>query len=160
MEGKGIDRRNRKAIDYDDIVAMEPMYIKGVGDCTEVHMKDGKKFVEMKNVKWCMDKMADYYCTNLKANRRVYGRMLNIKNKVPYIFSDKHVMVHYKARTPRCKRDGASGWFDVDYFDGFAREGGCEYVVLKNGDRLKLEQTAESCKKYVNYGELLKFKKR
>ncbi|SHI69187.1 hypothetical protein SAMN02745751_00810 [Dethiosulfatibacter aminovorans DSM 17477] len=154
------DRKDRKEINYDDVVALVPKYEKDIGDCTEVHTKDGNHFLEMKNVKACVDRMADYYCTNLKANRRVYGTMLNIKNKVPYIFSDKHVMVHFKARNPRCKRDGANGCFDVYYFNGFVREDGCEYVALKNGDRLKLEQTVESCKKYVNYGNLLKYEKR
>lgn len=154
------EKNDGKKIEYDNIVALEPTYVEGMGDCTEVHMNDGEKVLVLKNAKLCMDKMAEYYCTNLKANRKVYGRMLSIKNKVPYVFSDKHVMVHYKARVPRFKSDGASGWFDVDYFEEFVREDKTQYVLLKNGDKLKLEQAAATCKKYINYGELLKFKKR
>lgn len=153
-------RKDKKEINYDDIVALVPKYEKDIGDCTEIHMKDGNQFLEMRNVKSCVEKMADYYCTNLKANRRVYSTMLNIKNKVPYIFYDKHVMVHFKARTPRCKRDSANGCFDVNYFDSFIKENGCEYLVLKNGDKLKLEQNMESSKKYINYGNPLKYEKR
>jgi len=149
-----------KRIEYDKIVAMQPVYIKGSGDCTQIVYENGNLHLTQRNIKTCITAMADYYCVNMQANRRVYGKTLNIANKVPYVFSDKRIMVQYKSRVPICKKDGASGYFDVHYFDGFVEEDGGGYILLKNGHKLKLEQKIESCKKYVNYGELLKYEKR
>ena len=147
-------------IEYDKIIALEPKYFDGIGDCTEIYYNDGEKIIEFKNIRSCMISMADYYCTNLKANRRVYGKELNIKNKVPYIFSDKHIMIQYKARIPMYKKDGANGYFDVNYFESFIKEEDEEFVMLKGGEKLKMKQKSETCKKYVNYAKLLGYKKR
>jgi hypothetical protein len=150
----------KKNIEYNKVGAAVPEYTKGLGDCTVIYFIDGKRHLKKQNINRFMEDMADYYCVNLKANRRVYGKELNIKNKVPYIFSDKHVMVPYKSRKPINKRDGASGYFDVNHFQGFVQEGDGEYILLKNGVKLKMEQKSETCGKYVNYAKLLLHEKR
>ncbi|PKM70419.1 MAG: hypothetical protein CVU93_02170 [Firmicutes bacterium HGW-Firmicutes-18] len=142
-------------IKYYEILAIRPEYVDGTGDCTEIIYESGETYLVEKNVNSFKNNMAYHYSTDLRANRKNYGERLRIKNNVPIVLSDKHILVPYKARKPKSKTDGAYGYFDLYHLKGFEGEGNNGVIVLKNGIKLKLNQNLERYLKYIAIVERL-----
>ncbi|MBV1758476.1 MAG: competence protein ComK [Dethiosulfatibacter sp.] len=148
-----------RQINYDLVSAMRPEYIQYKGDCTEIIYESRETYTAEKNVNSVIKTMAHYYCTDLKANRKNYGDKLTIKNLIPIIFSDKHILVAYKARKPDCKRDGAYGYIDY-YKYSHIEKGEINYIVLTNGIKLELHQKPKQFEDRIIAARLLSKEKR
>ena len=144
---------------YDDVSAMRPEYIQDKGDCTEVIYESGETYTAEKNIDSIKNSMAHYYCVDLKAIRKNYGEMLPIKNHIPILLSDKHILVAFKARKPYNKRDGAYGYVNL-YSFSHVEEGETNYIVLGNGTKLELHQKPESFMNRILLARMLIDKRR
>ena len=147
-------------INYDEIIALIPKYEENIGNCTELLKEDSRSYITDKPVNTCLKNMADHYCINLKANRKVYGKMLGIKNKVPIVLSDKHVLIFFKARKPIFKNDGANGYVDINYIKEIHEEKDKVYIELIDGRKIEAKQDVESITKNYNYGKIVKLERR
>lgn len=147
------------SINYNEVLAIRPEYIKDKGDCTEIIYESGETYTAEKNINSFKNSMAHYYCTDLKATRKIYGEMLPIKNHIPILLSDKHILVAYKARKPYNKRDGAYGYVNL-YNYSHIEEGETNYIVLDNGTKLKLHQKPDSFEKRIILAKMLIDKRR
>jgi len=147
-------------INYNEVVALIPKYEKNIGNCTELIKEDSKSYITDKPVKTCLKNMADHYCTNLKANRKVYGKLLGIKNKVPIALSDKHVLIFFKSRKPIFKNDGANGYVDINYIDKVYEGEDGVYIKLLDGRKIEVKQDVYSITKNYNYGKIVKLERR
>lgn len=142
-------------IQYYDILAIRPEYVSGTGDCTEIIYESGEVYIVNKNIKSVVNNMAHYYCTDLRANRHNYGKTLGIKNNVPIVFSDKYILVPYKARKPWNKRDGAYGYINLFNYVDLCKEQEDDYILMTAGIKLKLFQNLESFRKRVHLAKRL-----
>ncbi|MBV1756297.1 MAG: competence protein ComK [Dethiosulfatibacter sp.] len=149
-----------RQINYDHVSAMRPEYTQNKGDCTEIIYENGETYIAEKNISSVINTMGKYYCTDLKANRKVYGKLLRIKNNVPIVFSDKHILVPYKVRKPLNKRDGAYGYFNLYHLTGFEGKGKNAFIKLRNGIKLKLFQNLKPYLKHITLAERLFTEKR
>ncbi|MDP3385842.1 MAG: competence protein ComK [Eubacteriales bacterium] len=135
---------------YDDVSAMRPEYIEDIGDCTEVIYENRETYIVEQNIKSVLRTMAHYYNTDLKANRINYGEVLNIVNNVPIVFSDKHILVPFKARKPLNKRDGAYGYVNLYKYADCGKLDKTNYILLNNSIKLKLNQRLRPFKKRLS----------
>lgn len=147
-------------INYNEVVALIPKYKEDIGNCTEIIEEEKERYITKKPIKTCLKNMADHYCVNLKANRKVYGELLGIKNKVPIALSDKHVLIFFKARKPIFKNDGAYGYVDINFIENIYEEEKKVLISLKNGQEIKSEQEISSIRKNYSYGKIVKMERR
>src|SRR6056297_2415650 len=147
-------------INYDEIIALIPKYEENIGNCTELLKEDSRSYITDKPVNTCLKNMADHYCINLKANRKVYGKMLGIRNKVPIALSDKHVFIFFKARSPIFKNDGANGYVDINYIKEIYEYKEQVYIELIDGRKIKAEQDMATMRKNYTYGKIVKMERR
>jgi len=145
---------------YDEVVALIPKYQEDIGNCTEVVREKEENYISKKPVKTCLKNIADHYCVNLKANRKVYGELLGIKNKVPIALSDKHVFIFFKARKPIFKNDGANGYVDINYIGEIYEEKGKVYIELLDGRKIQTNQDISTSRKNLTYGKIVKMERR
>ncbi|MFZ7131029.1 MAG: competence protein ComK [Eubacteriales bacterium] len=145
---------------YDKVVALIPKYKEDIGNCTEIIREKEESYITEKTVNTCLKNIADHYCVNLKANRKVYGKVLGIKNKVPIALSDKHVFIFFKARKPIIKNDGANGYVDINYIKEIYQDHQKVYIELVDGRKIRAEQDLESLRKNHTYGKIVKMERR
>jgi hypothetical protein len=149
-----------KNINYDEVVALIPKYKEDLGNCTEIIREKEENYILEKPVNTCLKNIADHYCVNLKANRKVYGKVLGIKNKVPIALSDKHVFMFFKARKPIIKNDGANGYIDINYIKEIYEEKEKVYIELIDGRKIETDQEIDSLRKNYSYGKIVKMERR
>jgi len=145
---------------YDKVVALIPKYKEDIGNCTEIISEKEESYIAKKPVNTCLKNIADHYCVNLKANRKVYGKVLGIKNKVPIALSDKHVFIFFKARKPIIKNDGANGYVDINYIKEIYEEKGKVYIELIDGRKIESEEDFSTLRKNFTYGKIVKMERR
>ena len=145
---------------YNEVVALIPKYKEDIGNCTEVVKEKEESYITKKPVNTCLKNIADHYCVNLKANRKVYGELLGIKNKVPIALSDKHVFIFFKARKPIFKNDGANGYIDINYIKEIYEEEDKVYIELLDGRKIQTDQDIATIKKNITYGKIVKMERR
>jgi hypothetical protein len=149
-----------KKIKYDEVVALIPKYKEDIGNCTEIIREKEENYIIEKPVNTCLKNIADHYCVNLKANRKVYGKVLGIKNKVPIALSDKHVFIFFKARKPIIKNDGANGYIDIKHIKEIYQEHEKVYIELLDGRKIEADQDLETLRKNHTYGKIVKMERR
>jgi hypothetical protein len=137
-------------IKYDNVLAVRPEYIKDKGDCTEIIYESGETYITERTISSFMNTMAYYYNTDLRANRYNYGEKLGIKNNVPIVFSDKHILVPYKARKPWNKKDSAYGYINLFSYSNLYEGQKDNYIQTTKGIRLKLCERIGSFSRRVN----------
>ncbi|MDW7668655.1 MAG: competence protein ComK [Bacillota bacterium] len=145
---------------YDEVIAFIPKYKEDIGNCTEIIREKEENYITQKPVNTCLKNIADHYCVNLKANRKVYGKVLGIKNKVPIALSDKHVFIFFKARKPIFKNDGANGYIDINYIKEIYQDKEKVFIELTDGRKIKAEQDLSTMRKNYTYGKIVKMERR
>ncbi len=145
---------------YDEVIALIPKYKEDIGNCTEIIREKEESYITKKPVNTCLKNIADHYCVNLKANRKVYGEILGIKNKVPIALSDKHVFIFFKARKPIFKNDGANGYVDINYIKEIYENDEKVCIVLIDGRKIQAEQDLVTMRKNYTYGKIVKMERR
>lgn len=133
-------------IKFNEVEAMLPVYVKDVGNCTEI-ITSGSTFIRSATIETCIKNLADYYNLSLYHNRVNYGDELGITNKVPVVINENLVYIYVNVREPMFKHDAACGFVDLNAIEQVFEKEGTAAIVLKSGRTIQTRQSVRSVKK-------------
>lgn len=145
----------QKILQNEGIEVLIPEYEENIGDCTKI-ITNHEETIINKSIKSCINLIADYYCINLKSNRKYYGRELGIKNNVPIIINSQIIYIPFKARKPLCKNDSASGYINIMSISKITEQNKKGIFITKRNKKIITYQTEITLRKEINYGKLAK----
>lgn len=142
-------------LNFSEIEAMLPVYVKDKGNCTEIITADAS-FIQSVTIETCIKKLADYYNISLFHNRINYGEELGITNKVPVVINDNLVYVYINVREPMFKHDAAFGYIDLNSIKQTYEEDGYAVIIMNSGRIIQTRQSLKSLKRTILNGRLAK----
>ena len=140
---------------FNEIEAMLPIYVKGVGNCTEIVTSDSS-YVRSATIETCIKNLADYYNLSLYHNRINYGEELGITNKVPIVVNEKLVYIYINVREPLFKHDAAYGFVDFSAIDQVFQKEGSAAILMKSGKIIQTRQSVKTLKNSILMARLAK----
>ncbi|MDO5718658.1 MAG: hypothetical protein Q4P34_06715 [Tissierellia bacterium] len=131
------------------IIAISPVYEKGIGDVTKIKLEDGEETID-RNIKTVVENIAKTFMLDLTESRRYYGQYLDKKKNIPLVYNSDNIYIVVKTRYPIGINDGAMSYVNCKYVKG--SEGGV--IKLNNGDEIKTftsDRTIRKNLKELNY---------
>ena len=144
-----------KHVEFNEIEAMLPIYVKDKGNCTEI-ITSQSSYIKNTTVDTCIKNMADYYNLSLYHNRINYGKELGITNKVPIVINENLVYIYINVRKPIFKHDAAFGFIDINSIDQVVLKDGNAAIQMKSGRIIQTRQSVKSLKRNMLNGRLTK----
>lgn len=135
------------------IDAMLPIYVDGVGNCTEIITSESS-YIKNITVETCIKNLADFYNISLYHNRLNYGTELGMVNKVPIVINENLIYMYINVRKPLFDRDAAYGYVDVNAVDEILQKGKAASVKMKSGRIIETRQSMVSIKKMMLYAKM------
>ncbi len=114
------------------IMAISPVYKKGIGDITIVKLEDEEIIIE-RNIKTVLNNIAKFFLLDLTESRRYYSQYLDKKKNIPMVYNGDNIYIVVKTRNPIGKNDGAMSYVNSRYISG-VKDG---IISYRNGDSLK-----------------------
>ncbi len=145
----------KSLLKYNKIDAMLPVYVSGVGNCTEIITTE-TSFVKNNIVETCIKNLADFYNISLYHNRINYGAELGIVNKVPIVINENLIYIYINVRQPLFEHDAAYGYIDINAAEEIFEQNGRAAIRLKQGRVIQTRQSIMTLKKMLLYGRLAK----
>lgn len=145
----------KNAINFNEIQAMLPVYVKDKGNCTEIVTADAS-YIQSATIETCIKRLADYYNISLYHNRINYGNELGITNKVPIAINENLVFIYVNVREPMFKHDAAFGFVDMNAIKKVYQKDGSAVILLTSGRVIQTRQSMKSLKKSMLNGRLAK----
>lgn len=91
----------------EEIIALEPTYVKEKGDIVIIHKLDGSLIKDNKRISTIFKQMAKYDLIDMEQVRLLIKKLLNIGKNIPYVFNKDNIFIGIKTRVPIGKNDGA-----------------------------------------------------
>ena len=145
----------KNTINFNEIEAMLPVYVKGKGNCTEI-LTAAASYIQNATIETCSKWLADYYNISLYHNRINYGNELGITNKVPIAINEKLVYIYVNVREPMFKHDAAYGLVALSAIKEVIQKDGCASILLNSGKLIQTRQSLKTLKKSMLNGRLAK----
>lgn len=114
------------------IVAISPVYKKGIGDVTIIKLEDEEILIE-RNIKTVLSNIAKFFLLDLAESRRYYSEYLDKKRNIPLVYNGENIYIVVKTRQPIGKNDGAMSYVNSRYIDS-VKDG---VIGYHNGEKLK-----------------------
>ena len=96
----------------------------------------GKYEVE-KTVRTVLNQISKFYLMDLKATKKYYGDILNIRNLTPIPFNRENVFIPIKVRKPLYKNDGSFGYVNIKYIKKAYKREDKTIVQLTQGNTIE-----------------------
>ncbi len=148
-------RTLKSLLKYNKIDAMLPVYVDGVGNCTEIVTAETSQ-IKSSTIETCIKNLADYYNISLYHNRINYGHELGIVNKVPIVINENLIYIYINVRKPMFDHDAAYGYVALGSIDDVYEHERCAVIRLKSGRTIQTRQSVSSIKKMMLYARLSK----
>ncbi|NLJ57719.1 MAG: hypothetical protein GX339_02620 [Tissierellia bacterium] len=136
----------KNKLNFNEIEAMLPIYVKDKGNCTEIITKE-VSFITNTTIETCTKRLADYYNISLYYNRLNYGQELGIKNKVPLVINENLIYIYINVRKPMFNHDAAFGLIDVKAIKSLSEKDGKAVIEMNSGRVINLRQSLKTVKK-------------
>lgn len=140
---------------FNEIEAMLPVYVKDIGNCTEIVTADGS-YVKSAAIETCIKNLADYYNISLYHNRVNYGEELGITNKVPIVINENLVFIYVNIREPMFKHDAAYGFVDLNAIKQVFQKEDSAAILMKSGRIIQTRQSVKTMKRNILNARLAK----
>lgn len=137
------------------ILAIKPIYLKNIGNSSQIYTKENGQIEIHKTVKTVTRNLAKYYHLDLKEVRKTYGELLSQKKFPPLPFTARKIFISVKTRKPRLIHDGAYGYIRLNAIDRLARKEGKTLIYLNNGDKISSLSSLDTVRKRVNKGRIV-----
>ncbi|MDO5017918.1 MAG: hypothetical protein Q4E02_01325 [Lagierella massiliensis] len=134
----------------EEIVALEPIYCDGLGDCTKVHLNNGDTEIESIKIPTILKNMAKEDLVDMAQVHQIIKRFLTIRKSLPYVFNQDYIYIGIKTRKPLCKNDGTQTFVNLKQIDKH-RDG---ILYLKNGDKIRVLDDKTTIRRKINNGIL------
>ena len=148
-------RTLKSLLKYNKIDAMLPVYVNGVGNCTEIIITEASH-VKTITIETCIKNLADYYNISLYHNRLNYGQELGIINKVPVVINEDLIYIYINVRKPLFEHDAAHGYINVNVIDEVFEQEKNAAIRMKSGRVIQTRQSIASIKKIMLYARISK----
>lgn len=148
-------RTMKSLLKYNKIYAMLPVYVNGVGNCTEIVTAE-ESFVKTATIETCIKNLADFYNISLYHNRLNYGNELGIVNKVPIVINENLIYIYINVRKPLFEHDAAYGYVAVNSITEVFEHDKNAAIRLKTGKVIQTRQSVSNIKKMLLYARLAK----
>ncbi|MDD4781300.1 MAG: hypothetical protein PHT02_11980 [Tissierellia bacterium] len=145
----------KSLLKYYKIDALIPVYINGIGNCTEIIIND-ESHMKSKTVETCIKNLADYYNISLYHNRINYGQELGITNKVPIVINENLIYIYINVRKPMFDHDSAYGYINYYTIDDVFEQNNYAAIKMKCGRVIQTRQSINVTKKSMLYARLAK----
>lgn len=143
----------KSLIKYSKIDALIPVYVNGVGNCTEIIIND-VSHIKTKTVETCIKNLADYYNINLYYNRINYGEELGIRNKVPIVINENLIYMYINVRKPMFEHDSAYGYINYFTIEDVYEQNNNAVIKMKSGRVIQTRQSVNVTKKGMLYARI------
>lgn len=145
----------KSLLKYNKIDAMLPVYVNGIGNCTEIITSEAS-FIKSITIETCIKNLADFYNISLYHNRLNYGAELGIVNKVPIVINESLIYIYINVREPLFDNDAAYGYIDVNCINEVFEQEKNAAIRMKSGKVIQTRQTVLNVKKMLLYARLAK----
>jgi len=137
--------------------AILPVYIKDIGNCTKIYVKDDEIILE-KTIRSVLANLCKFYHLDLKASKKTYGDLLTIKKNTPIPFAYDYVFISIKARKPIAKHDGAYGYVNLDSIKSYSKSktNNNSLIYISNNRTIEVYSKLCTINKNVNNGKIVK----
>ncbi len=137
--------------------AILPVYIKDIGNCTRIYVKDDEIVLE-KTIRSVIANLCRFYHLDLKASNKSYGDLLTIKKNIPIPFAYDFVLIPIKTRRPIAKHDGAYGFVNMDSIKNIStsKTNNNSLIYISNNRAIEAYSKLCTIKKNVNNGKIVK----
>ncbi|NLW22198.1 MAG: hypothetical protein GXY88_02920 [Tissierellia bacterium] len=138
------------------LIAFLPAYIRLKGNCTILYTQPGGVYEIERAINTILKRLANIYLIDLKATKKYYGDILNMKNLVPIPFTRDNVFVPIKVRKPLYKNDGSFGYVNIRYINKTSKANGKTIITLTNGKTIESISSIETVNKHIKNGHIVK----
>ncbi len=143
----------KETLKFNEIEALLPVYVKDMGNCTEIIAKD-ECFIKSATIETCIKNLADYYNISLYHNRINYGKELDITNKVPIVINENLIYVYVNVREPIFRHDAAYGFVDINSVKEVFMKDGYAAILMNSGNTIQTRQSIKAVKRSILNGRL------
>ena len=140
----------------EELMAFLPVYLSMKGNCTLLYTNRGGQYELESTIRTILNQLSQYYLIDLRAIRKHYSNILNIKNLVPIPFNEENIFVPIKVRKPLCKNDGSFGYVNIKYIKKVSIKKGKALIYLKNDDIIECLSSVETVNKHIKNGKIVK----
>ena len=136
----------------EEVVAIEPKYVKGKGNMNIVHLKNGEVKEDKRRIQTIMKNMAMLELFDLKLGRKLIEMNVGISKNIPYVFDLENIFVAVKTRVPIGKNDGAMSFVKLSEIVNSEIEE--DTLLLSTGSSLKFLEKASKVQERIRYGKV------
>ncbi|NLW39975.1 MAG: hypothetical protein GXY96_03490 [Tissierellia bacterium] len=140
----------------EEIMAILPIYLKLKGNCSLLITKAGNRYEMERTVKSLLNLMGKFFFIDLKASRKYYGNLLNVKNLTPIPFNRENVFIPVKVRKPLCKNDGSFGYVNLNHIERTFKKEERTIIELMDGTAIESLSSLETVNKHIKNGHIVK----
>lgn len=139
-----------------EIMAIMPKYISDKGNCSYIITLNGGSYEINKTMKTLLSQLCKYYLVDLKATKRYYGKLLNIKNLSPIPLNKENIFIPLKIRKPLFKNDGSIGYVNIKHIEKVSVDNDKSIIELINNKKIECLNSIDTVKKHINNGNIVK----
>ena len=134
----------------EDIIALEPRYINGIGNINFIYGLDGSLIQDKKRISTIFINMAKNDLIDMEQVRKIIKKYLYIKKNIPYVFNKENIYIGVKTRIPKFKNDGSLTYIKISSIELI--EG--SKIILCNGSCIVTLENKTSIERKINDGRL------
>ena len=134
----------------ENIVAVEPIYVKGFGDATKIYLKNGETKVDKRKINTILKEMAKRELVDMTQVHQLIKKYLSIRKSIPFVFDKNYIYIGIKTRKPICKNDATLAFINLNEI----KEYNNGILYLKNGAEIKVLDSKTLIRRKINNGIL------
>ena len=99
---------------YEEIVALLPIYDQNGNNVCQVFSRDGRKQIQPMTIQKFMDKWLEILWVDLSAQRKWSSKILYQRNLNPILINEKIIFIPIKTRVAIGEKDGCYGYISLN----------------------------------------------
>lgn len=144
-----------KDVFSNEIIAIVPIYLELKGNCTKIYTDKGDIIVSM-TIRTVIKRLCAHYRLDIRASNKHFGGLISIKNAIPIPLSKDNILIQVKVRKPIGKDDGSMAYINLNSIKKIKGLKSNASIILNNEIEIQCICTANTIKKHMNHGELIK----
>lgn len=140
----------------EELIAFLPVYLAMKGNCTLLLTGCGGEYEVEKTIRTVLNQISKFYLIDLKATKKYYGDILNIRNLTPIPFDKDNIFIPIKVRKPLYKNDGSFGYVNLRYINKTFKRENKTIIQLTQGNTIESLSSIDTVNKHIKNGYIVK----
>lgn len=140
----------------EELIAFLPVYLAMKGNCTLLLTSCGGEYEVEKTIRTVLNQISKFYLIDLKATKKYYGDILNIRNLTPIPFDKDNIFIPIKVRKPLYKNDGSFGYVNLRYINKTFKRENKTIIQLTQGNTIESLSSIDTVNKHIKNGYIVK----